>query len=436
MQDTARTALSLPSSSDASAHRSEWRSRLREVRAQSVRLASMLSAEDQCVQSMPDASPVKWHLAHTTWFFETVLLPRAGLPYVPFDPRFAYLFNSYYESLGPRHPRPHRGLLTRPGLAEVMAYRAHVDAALDLAIAHCDDQAWDTVRPILLLGLNHEQQHQELIVTDVLHLLSCNPLLPAWHPPEPARLKLATDPALGWIDMPGGIVEIGRDLPVVPGPLDDFAFDNETPRHQALLRPYAIADRLVSCADYLRFIEDGGYRTASLWLSDGWAAVKAHDWRHPAYWLAPDDARLSLRPAEGTAAGDGWQVFGLHGLQPLDPDAAVAQLSFYEAAAYAEWAGARLPTEQEWEAAFDAPGIRGMEGEVWQWTRSSYDPYPGFRPLPGVAAEYNGKFMVGQLILRGGSVATPAGHARATYRNFFPPAARWQFSGLRLAKDA
>ena len=433
MQDTART---LPAPTDSPASRAGWRKRLADVRADTVRLASMLSAEDQCVQSMPDASPVKWHLAHTTWFFETVLLPRSGVPYVAFDARFAYLFNSYYEALGPRHPRPQRGLLTRPGLAEVMAYRAHVDAALDLAIGFCDDQAWEALRPILLLGLNHEQQHQELIVTDVLHLLSCNPLLPAWHAPEPARLKLATDPEPRWIPMPGGIVDIGRDLPSAADAQDDFAFDSETPRHQALLRPYAIADRLVSCGDFLRFIEDGGYRKPSLWLSDGWAAVKAHDWQHPAYWVAPDDPRQALAPGGHTDAAAGWQVFGLHGLRPLDADAAVAQLSFYEAAAYAEWAGARLPTEQEWEAAFEAPGIRGMTGEVWQWTRSSYDPYPGFRPLPGVAAEYNGKFMVGQLILRGSSVATPPGHARPTYRNFFPPAARWQFSGLRLAKDA
>ncbi|QHI97334.1 ergothioneine biosynthesis protein EgtB [Xylophilus rhododendri] len=422
----------------ASAARAFWQQRFAEVRAHTLRLASSLSAEDQCVQSMPDASPVKWHLAHTTWFFETVLLPRSPLAYQPFDASFAYLFNSYYEALGPRHPRPMRGLITRPSLAEVMAYRAHVDAALDEAIALADETTWETLRPILLLGLNHEQQHQELIATDVLHLLSCNPLLPAWQAPAPTQLRLAEDRHTGWIEMPGGIVDMGRDLPQdARGEHDDdFAFDNETPRHQVLLRPYAIADRLVSCADYLRFIEDGGYRTASLWLSDGWAAVQSNGWRHPAYWLASDDARLALQPQHGAAhTGPGWQVFGPHGLRPLDPGAAVAQLSFYEAAAYAEWAGARLPTEAEWEAAYDAPGIRGMTGEVWQWTRSSYDPYPGFRPLPGVAAEYNGKFMVGQVVLRGSSQATPPGHARPSYRNFFPPAARWQFSGLRLAKD-
>lgn len=396
------------------------------VRDGTVRLASTLSVEDQCVQSMPEASPVKWHLAHTTWFFETTVL-KTNTPYEPFDPRFAYLFNSYYESLGPRHPRPQRGLLTRPSLVEVMAYHAHVDLALDAAIAHCDDASWQVIRPLLLLGINHEQQHQELIVTDVLHLLSCNPLLPAWQSP-PVPIKLADSKPLRFIEMPGGIVDIGRSLPDANN--DDFAFDNETPLHQVLLRPYAIADRNVSCGDYRRFVEDGGYRNAALWLSDGWAMVCANGWRHPAYWVPPDDPRLAL-----IAPSDGWQVFGLYGLQPLDEDAPVSQLSFYEAAAYAEWAGARLPTEHEWEAAFDAPGIRGMTGEVWQWTRSSYDPYPGFRPLPNVAAEYNGKFMVGQLVLRGSSVATPAGHTRPTYRNFFPPATRWQFSGLRLAKD-
>ncbi|WPB58147.1 ergothioneine biosynthesis protein EgtB [Xylophilus sp. GOD-11R] len=435
MQEPSRPS-NPPLAAAADPTRAAWRERLAEVRAQTVRLASMLSAEDQCVQSMPDASPVKWHLGHTTWFFETVLLPRAGLPYVPFDARFAYLFNSYYEALGPRHPRPHRGLLTRPGLAEVMAYRAHVDAALDIAIAHCDDATWQALRPILSLGLHHEQQHQELIVTDVLHLLSCNPLLPPWHAPTAPALRLAPSGEsreARFVPMPGGIVDIGRNLPDADAPEDDFAFDNETPRHRVLLQPYAIADRLVSCGDYLRFIEDGGYRTASLWLSDGWAAVQAHGWQHPAYWLSPDDPRLAFAAPHGAA---GWQVFGLHGVRPLDPAAPVAQLSFYEAAAYAEWAGARLPTEHEWEAAHGQPGMRDMTGEVWQWTRSSYDPYPGFRPLPGVAAEYNGKFMVGQLVLRGSSVATPDGHARPTYRNFFPPAARWQFSGLRLAKDA
>ncbi|WPG36075.1 ergothioneine biosynthesis protein EgtB [Variovorax sp. EBFNA2] len=406
------------------------RERFRTVRAASLALAAPLSAEDQCIQSMPDASPTKWHLAHTTWFFETVLLQPHAPDYRPFDARFHYLFNSYYEALGPRHPRPQRGLLTRPSLDEVHAYRRHVDEAVLALLAAPGKLDWAAIEPIVALGLNHEEQHQELLLTDILHALSCNPLLPAYKPASGPALRLAAMPAeVRWLAQPGGTVEVGHAG-------DGFCFDNETPRHAALLRPYAIADRLVNCGDYAQFIADGGYRRPELWLSDGWATVQAQGWRHPAYWLEADDARIAtLGAGSGHAAPSGWQVFGLHGVRPMEADAPVAQLSFYEAAAYAEWAGARLPTEFEWEAAFDAPGIAQMSGHVWQWTRSSYDPYPGFRPLPGIAAEYNGKFMVGQLVLRGGSVATPTGHTRPSYRNFFPPAARWQFSGLRLAKD-
>ena len=401
------------------------RDAFRTVRSASRELAAPLSAEDQCIQSMPDASPTKWHLAHTTWFFETVLLQPHADGYRAFDPRFQYLFNSYYEALGPRHPRPQRGLLTRPSLDDVHAYRAHVDAGVERLLDTVDDAAWATIEPILTLGLHHEQQHQELLLTDILHAFSCNPLLPAYRPAAAPALRLATvPPAMQWRAQPGGHVEVGHGGA-------GFAFDNETPRHRALLRPFAIADRLVRCGDYAQFIADGGYRRPELWLSDGWAAVQAQGWGAPAYWLAPDDPRLAHQG--GTAAG--WQVFGLHGVRPMAPEAPVSQLSFYEAAAYAEWAGARLPTEFEWEAASADDGMTDMTGHVWQWTRSSYDPYPGFHPLPGVAAEYNGKFMVGQLVLRGGSVATPAGHTRPSYRNFFPPAARWQFSGLRLAKD-
>ncbi|VTU24203.1 Iron(II)-dependent oxidoreductase EgtB [Variovorax sp. SRS16] len=408
----------------ASSAADDLRERFRAVRAESLALTASLSAEDQCIQSMPDASPSKWHLAHTTWFFETVLLQPHAAGYRVFDPRFHFLFNSYYEALGPRHPRPQRGLLTRPSLDEVHAYRRHVDEAV-LALletdAECDRPA---IEAIVTLGLHHEQQHQELIVTDILHALSCNPLLSAYRAAPGPALRLATTPAaMQWLARPGGMVEIGHRGP-------GFAFDNETPRHAALVQPHAIADRLVNGGEFAQFIADGGYQRPELWLSDGWAVVQAQGWRSPAYWLAPDDPRLSH---QGPAAG--WQVFGLHGVRPMAPEAPVAQLSFYEAAAYAEWAGARLPTEFEWEAAHDAPGITQMSGHVWQWTRSSYDPYPGFRPLAGIAAEYNGKFMVGQLVLRGGSVATPAGHTRPSYRNFFPPAARWQFSGLRLAKD-
>jgi ergothioneine biosynthesis protein EgtB len=410
---------------------STLRDRFREVRATSLALAAPLSAEDQCIQSMPDASPTKWHLAHTTWFFETVLLQLHSEGYQPFDRRFHYLFNSYYEALGPRHPRPQRGLLTRPSVDEVHAYRHHVDAAV-LALLEGDavERNWAAIEPIVTLGLNHEQQHQELLLTDILHALSCNPLLPAYKPASGPALRLAAvPPAVRWLSRHGGVVEVGHAG-------QEFSFDNETPRHAALLQPYAIADRLVNCGDYAQFIADGGYQRAELWLSDGWAAVQAQGWRHPAYWLAPDDPRLGLGgPQQQAGSNAGWHVFGLHGVRPMETDAPVSQLSFYEAAAYAEWAGARLPTEFEWEAAFDVPGITQMTGHVWQWTRSSYDPYPGFRPMPGIAAEYNGKFMVGQLVLRGGSVATPAGHTRPSYRNFFPPAARWQFSGLRLAKD-
>lgn len=395
--------------------------RLASVRARTLALAAPLSAEDQCVQSMPDASPTKWHLAHTGWFFEAVVLLPHLAGYEPFDPRFFHLFNSYYESLGPRHPRPQRGLLTRPGLAEVLAYRAHVDLAVQRFIAQADERVWEAAAPLLELGLNHEQQHQELILTDVLHALWCNPLLPAYQPAHAPALRLAsTETAPGWLDMPGGVVDVGHCG-------EGFAFDNETPRHPVLLAPYRIADRLVTCGEYAQFVADGGYERPALWLSDGWAAAQAGGWKAPACWIAPGDPR---------AAAARWQVFGLQGVRPLDPAAPVSQLSFYEAAAYAEWAGARLPTEFEWEAACAAAGISQMTGHVWQWTRSSYDPYPGFRPLSGAVGEYNGKFMVGQMVLRGGSAATPAGHARPTYRNFFPPAARWQFSGLRLAGDA
>ena len=411
-------------------HAAELRQSFRDVRLATLALAAPLSAEDQCVQSMPDASPTKWHLAHTSWFFETVVLLQHSSRYRAFDARFQYLFNSYYESLGPRHARPQRGLITRPSLDEVRAYRAHVDLGIDTLFR--EQQAlpsdnWNDIAATITLGLNHEQQHQELLLTDILHLLSMNPLLPVYRDADAADTNPSpASPKLQWLEHAGGIVPIGYAGV-------EFAFDNETPRHEALLRPYAIANRLVTCGDFAKFIADGGYQRPELWLSDGWAAVQANDWQHPAYWLSRNDPRLQLRG--GDDSGDDWHVFDLHGVGPMHPSRPVAQLSFYEAAAYAQWAGARLPTEFEWEAAYNAPGISEMTGEVWQWTRSSYDPYPGFIPFEGMAVEYNGKFMVGQLVLRGSSAATPAGHARPSYRNFFPPAARWQFSGLRLAKD-
>ncbi len=416
--------------------RGELLARFVEVRSHSVSLTATLSAEDQCIQSMPDTSPTKWHLAHTSWFFESMLL-RPHLPgYQVFDEQFFYLFNSYYESLGPRHPRPQRGLLTRPGLKEVLAYRDHVDQAMQVLIAQASDVAWSDARPLVLLGLNHEQQHQELLLTDILHAFSCNPLLPSVRPAAvPNALRLATSadasqPPVHWLAMPERIVEIGHGDTATPvnaaASSAAFAFDNETPRHRRLLPAYKVADRLVTCGEYADFVNDGGYEQAGLWLSDGWALVQANQWHAPAYWLVPGDAR---------APSADWQVFGLNGVRPLAAHEPVSHLSFFEAAAYAEWAGARLPTEFEWESAWAVPGITQMTGHVWQWTRSSYDPYPGFRPPAGAVGEYNGKFMVSQMVLRGGSLVTPQGHTRPTYRNFFPPGARWQFSGLRLARD-
>lgn len=396
--------------------RSAWQQRLQAVRARSLALAAPLSAEDQCVQSMPDASPVKWHLAHTSWFFEAVVLRPHDSGYRQADARFDRLFNSYYESLGPRHPRPQRGLLTRPSQAEVLAYRAHVDAALARFIAQAGDEAWSRAAALIELGLHHEQQHQELILTDLKHLLSHNPLQPAY---VEAGAALRVHPRanaggpMRWIAREGGLVDVGAAT-------QRFAFDNERPRHRALLSAHAIAERPVNCAEYLDFIRDGGYRRAELWLSDGWAQVQAQGWEAPLYWGDPAQPEPVL--------------FTLHGPRPFEAAEPVAHLSYYEAAAYAQWAGARLPTEFEWEAAA-ADGLLGGVGEVWEWTRSSYDPYPGFKPLAGAVGEYNGKFMVGQLVLRGSSCATPPGHERSSYRNFFPPAARWQFAGLRLAKD-
>ncbi|MDE3086106.1 MAG: ergothioneine biosynthesis protein EgtB [Acidobacteriota bacterium] len=406
-----------------------------QVRARTELLAGPLTAEDQTVQSMPDVSPTKWHRAHTSWFFETFLLEPSLAGYGVFDPMYGYLFNSYYESVGARHPRPARGVISRPGIAEVAAYRRHVDEAMAALLGGLDD---DRALGLVELGLHHEQQHQELLLMDAKHVLSCNPLQPLYReaPATWGAARAAAGPSgVRWLEHPGGLVEIGHDG-------EGFAFDNESPRHRVALEPFALAADLVTCGQWAQFVADGGYRRPELWLSDGWATVQAEGWEAPLYW-SPGDR--------------GWQVFTLHGPEPLEPGEPVVHVSYYEADAFARWAGARLPTEAEWEA-FAAgeqagtagratagdddavlhplPGRAGLMGEVWQWTSSAYSPYPGFHPAPGAVGEYNGKFMVNQMVLRGGCCATPSGHARPTYRNFFAPPSRWAFSGLRLARDA
>jgi len=387
----------------------------RGVRAHTAALAAPLSAEDQTVQSMPDASPVKWHQAHTSWFFETFLLTPFLSDYRPFDPLFGYLFNSYYEAVGPRRPRPQRGLVTRPTLDRVLAYRAHVDRAME-RLLRSDCATTAELADLVRLGLAHEEQHQELILMDALHLFAQMPGYPAYRDIAPHRLP---DPApMGFVPFEGGVVAIGHDG-------EGFAFDNEYPRHETLVAPYALADRLVTNAEWAAFIEDGGYRRAELWLSDGWAQVKTEDWTCPIYWR------------EGEDKDGGWREMTLSGLVPLDLHAPVAHVSFYEADAYARWSGCRLPSEAEWEhAAMSGGPLEQMRDVLWQWTASAYSPYPGFAAGPGAVGEYNGKFMINQMVLRGGCVATPAGHSRPTYRNFFYPHHRWQFSGVRLARDA
>lgn len=394
-----------------------------QVRQHSLRLAEPLSDEDCCAQSMPDASPVKWHLAHTTWFFETFILEAREPDFQPFHPAFRVLFNSYYNGVGDKHPRPRRGLLTRPALAEVKAYRHDVDRRIARLLAAAPHDA--ALAALVRLGLQHEQQHQELLLTDVKHLLAQNPLFPAYHA---GPLAASSPPApLSWIDFDGGLAEIGHDG-------RGFAFDNELPRHRQYLAPFALASRLATNADYLEFVEAGGYRDPELWLAEGWDKVCSGELQHPLYWVRQDGR---------------WMEFTLHGLQPLDPNRPVTHVSQYEADAYARWRGARLPLEAEWEfaardlalacgelhpRAAEGEGLAQMFGECWQWTSSSYAPYPGFAPAAGALGEYNGKFMVNQYVLRGSSCATPHGHARASYRNFFPSGARWQFTGIRLAR--
>jgi ergothioneine biosynthesis protein EgtB len=410
---------------------SSLRERLFATRVLSSELARPLSDEDQVVQAMDDASPAKWHLAHTTWFFEAFLLKPFLAGYRVFDERFEYCFNSYYESVGPRHPRPKRGLLTRPSAQEVRAYRASIDAALDRLLA---GPLEPEAAALIELGINHEQQHQELLLTDILSLFAAEPLRPAYRETGPG-VALGKVAPLAWVAFDGGIAAVGHDG-------EGFAYDNESPRHDALLRPFKLANRSVTNAEWMEFIADGGYATPALWLADGWNTVRGQDWRAPLYW----------EDVEGGPA-----QMSLNGFRPIDPAAPVTHISYYEADAFARWAGYRLPTEFEWEVAAASvplegrtlgsghlqpmqaepgPGLTQMIGDVWEWTGSAYLPYPGFKAALGAVGEYNGKFMCNQFVLRGGSCVTPEGHIRRTYRNFFYPHQRWQFTGLRLAQDS
>jgi ergothioneine biosynthesis protein EgtB len=425
------------------AEREALRASYRRVRDLTEALASPLRPEDQVVQSMADVSPTKWHRGHTTWFFETFLLEPALAGYEAFDPEFRYLFNSYYEAVGPRHPRSQRGLLSRPTVEEVARYRAHVDAAMEKLIDRCDPERWTDFAALATLGLHHEQQHQELLLMDVKHVLFNNPLDSVY---VEAPLAVAPEArAVRMVDFEGGLVEVGHTGA-------GFTFDNETPRHKVYLEPFRIADRLVTAGEWLAFMDDNAYGRAELWLSDGWYAVQEHGWDAPLYWRR-----------DGRA---GWEVFTLGGWRPVDENEPVVHVSHYEADAFARWSGARLPTEFEWEHAMAAPNtvanpdraglsesaptgarlhpaaaragdpIAQAYGDVWQWTASAYLPYPRFAPAAGAVGEYNGKFMSGQMVLRGSACITPARHARATYRNFFPPGSRWLFGGVRLAADA
>ncbi len=428
------TATRLPRTGAADASRETLRARYARVRSASEALCETLETEDYVVQSMPDVSPTRWHLAHTSWFFETFLLERRLEGYRPLDPAYNFLFNSYYNQVGEQFSRPRRGLLTRPTVRQVFEYRAHVDRSMLELIDGASEAALDEIGRLVELGLQHEQQHQELIVTDIKHVLAANPLHPVFRQaltaPEvvPGRSR--------WVPHEGGLCWIGHEG-------DTFAFDNETPRHRVFLERFELASRLVTCGEYLEFMRDGGYGGAELWLSDGWDVVAANRWKSPLYWIE----------REGE-----WFEFTLGGLREVRPAEPVCHVSYFEADAFARWADARLPLEAEWEVvAADVPvegnfvedgffhpialasddkkgAPRQMFGDVWEWTASAYQPYPGFRAPEGALGEYNAKFMSGKFVLRGGSCATPADHARATYRNFFPPESRWQFTGIRLAR--
>jgi ergothioneine biosynthesis protein EgtB len=403
------------------------------VRAQTERLCIGLAPEDQVVQSMPDVSPTKWHLAHTSWFFETFLLGSHLPGYQPLNPAYAFLFNSYYVHAGERHCRAQRGYISRPTVAEVNDYRSHVDEHVQRLLSSAGEEELARFGHVVELGIQHEQQHQELMVTDIKHVFSVNPLRPVYQP-RPAEARRSAPP-LRWIDFAGGVHAIGHEG-------DGFAYDNESPRHRVWLEPYRLASRPVTNGEYLEFMRDGGYTRPELWLSMGWATALEHQWTEPFYWEKRDGE---------------WWMFTLSGMRPVDPDEPVCHLSYFEADAFARWADARLPTEAEWEAAAaaapitgnfvesgryhpapperDGDGLLQLFGDVWEWTRSQYSPYPGYRAAPGALGEYNGKFMCNQFVLRGGSCATPESHIRASYRNFFPPEATWQLTGVRLARD-
>ena len=406
----------------------------RYVRAATERLCRPLVPEDYVVQSMPDVSPTKWHLAHTTWFWETFLLERHATGYRRFDPHFAYLFNSYYLTVGDRHCRQNRGLLSRPTVAQVYDYRSYVDAAMLDFLTGLDPAALRALQGVIEIGLHHEQQHQELMLTDIKHVFWVNPMRPAYRERTPH--PVSTPAPARWIDFEGGLQFVGHEGL-------GFSFDNESPRHQVYLQPFRLGSRLVTTGEFKQFIHDGGYQRGDLWLSLGWATAQKEQWNAPLYWIQQDGA---------------WWNHTLAGLQLVADDEPVCHVSYFEADAYARWAGARLPSEEEWEvasasapirgnfveqeqfhptaAAGDAPGLEQMFGDVWEWTRSAYLPYPGYQPPAGALGEYNGKFMCNQFVLRGGSCATPISHIRRTYRNFFQPEARWQFMGFRLARDA
>ena len=428
--------MTLQPASDGLNEREALARKFRTVRAESVALAAPLTVEDQTIQTIAEVSPTKWHLAHTSWFFETFLLAQFNKSYAAFDARFNYLFNSYYEAVGARHPREQRGLLSRPGVSTVMDYRRHVDAAMAELIASAPAHDWPGASRLIELGCHHEQQHQELLLMDIKHVFSVNPLEPAYaaRPVQTPAAKSGAD----FIPYPGGLYEIGHSG-------NAFAFDNEGPRHKVWLEPFALMNRAVTVGEYLKFIEDGGYDRPEFWLSDGWASLRAQGWMAPQYW---------------TRNGADWSIFTLARSRALEMDEPVCHVSYFEADAYARWAGARLPSEAEWEvaatrlagcdpedgnfahtrlfhpsAAGERDGLQQMFGDVWEWTQSSHSAYPRYRPEAGAVGEYNGKFMSGQMVLRGGSAVTPRGHMRASYRNFFPPFYRLVFAGIRLAKD-